>query len=55
MDPLPPLTPLATNIKQFIRQLPNLECRLHYPCRLDSTEEDILVGGKVRGRGQVFD
>ena len=49
MNPLLPLASLATDIKQFIRQLSDPERRLRDSCCLYATAQDILVGGEVRG------
>ena len=44
-----PLASLTTNIKQFMRQLSDLERRFRGSCCLYATALDILVGGEVRG------
>jgi hypothetical protein len=49
MNPLLPLASLATNIKQLVRQLSDLECRLRDSRYFYTTVQDILVGRKVRG------
>lgn len=47
MDPLLPLTPLPTHIKQLVRQLPDLERRLRDTRCLHPRAQDVLVCGEV--------
>ena len=48
--------PLATNIKQFICQLTNLEHRLHNICHFYATAaKDVLVSQAVGRRGLMCD
>ena len=49
MNPLLPFTPLSSNVEQLVRELADLESRLRDTSGLDTTPEDILVGGEVAG------
>jgi hypothetical protein len=38
-----PLTSLATDVKQLVRQIPDLKSGLADPCRLDSGTKNVLI------------
>lgn len=55
MDPLLPLTPLASYIEHPILELPNLKVRLRDTGRLHPGSQNVLIGRKIISISNPFD